>query len=221
MNTMNYTQALGMMSLGHVVKQQHFTSEEYFYMDTKGVVRDENGYDMTSWWKGEPWQDEGWSIANVSLETLTEINNTRFGEGWEEGAVSTNIGEDIAWQDMIDPRATGFYKERLVIVKGRTLANMTKATDVYALREVNMELDNDDLGVVGAERDDALDQDFQKLEEIACALMGGQIYCDSYDIYRGITPVAVKAAAMAVDYNTPKLRKGKGHNRLQKRGKKK
>lgn len=61
MNWLNWQQALEAMSNGCKVKHVHFTDDEYFWM-RNGTVRDENGYDMTRWYKGEPWQNEHWYI---------------------------------------------------------------------------------------------------------------------------------------------------------------
>lgn len=50
------------MSNGCKVKHVHFTDDEWFWM-RNGTVRDENGYDMTRWYKGEDWQNNMWYIV--------------------------------------------------------------------------------------------------------------------------------------------------------------
>ncbi|QYC52747.1 hypothetical protein [Klebsiella phage vB_KpnM_TU02] len=50
------------MSKGCIVKHEYFTDDEYFYM-RNGAIRDENGYDMTRWYKGESWQNEHWYVV--------------------------------------------------------------------------------------------------------------------------------------------------------------
>ena len=62
MNWLNWQEALEAMSKGCKVKHVHFTDDEYFLMKNK-VICDENGYDMTRWYKGESGQNEHWSIA--------------------------------------------------------------------------------------------------------------------------------------------------------------
>lgn len=58
---MNWQQALEAMSNGCKVKHFHFTDEEYFWM-RNGIIRDEHGYNMSSWYKGEDWQNTMWYI---------------------------------------------------------------------------------------------------------------------------------------------------------------
>ncbi|UYE90597.1 hypothetical protein CPT_pKp20_062 [Klebsiella phage pKp20] len=62
MNWLSWQEALEAMSKGCKVKHVHFTDDEYFLMKNK-VICDENGYDMTRWYKGESWQNEHWYIA--------------------------------------------------------------------------------------------------------------------------------------------------------------
>ncbi|AGE48152.1 hypothetical protein CPTAKMNP4_064 [Salmonella phage vB_SenM-AKM_NP4] len=46
---------------GKCIRHEYFTSDEYFIYDN-GTVRDNGGYDMTRWYKGEAWQDKGWYV---------------------------------------------------------------------------------------------------------------------------------------------------------------
>jgi hypothetical protein len=62
MNWLNWQEALEAMSKGCKVKHVHFTDDEYFLMKNN-VICDENGYDMTRWYKGEPWQNEHWYVV--------------------------------------------------------------------------------------------------------------------------------------------------------------
>lgn len=57
--------ALSMMILGHKVRNQYFTSNEYLHM-VDGVITSEDGYNFETWFrnirKGEEWKLTGWGI---------------------------------------------------------------------------------------------------------------------------------------------------------------
>lgn len=61
------TWALSMMILGHKVRNQYFTSDEYLHM-VDGVITSEDGYNFETWFRnirnGEEWKLTGWSIHN-------------------------------------------------------------------------------------------------------------------------------------------------------------
>lgn len=62
MYSLTYTQAVAMMEQGCKVKNEYFTGEEFFYMKNDRVV-DEAGYPMDDWFRGEPWQENGWMVV--------------------------------------------------------------------------------------------------------------------------------------------------------------
>lgn len=58
---MTWEEAKKVMNAGHKVRNKYFTKDEYFEMiDTRIVC--ERGYDMSSWYRNEDWQNEGWLI---------------------------------------------------------------------------------------------------------------------------------------------------------------
>lgn len=59
---MTYQEAVEMMKSGKRVRHAMFTSEEYFEMQ-HGTIIDENGYNMTCWYKGQGWQDTDWFVV--------------------------------------------------------------------------------------------------------------------------------------------------------------
>ncbi|UYL04452.1 hypothetical protein EPNKCIFM_00150 [Klebsiella phage KP13-16] len=70
MYELTWTQAQEAMREGKRVKNRHFTSEEFFYMED-GKIFDEHGYPMAGWDKGYDWQHEGWMI--LESETKDEL----------------------------------------------------------------------------------------------------------------------------------------------------
>ena len=63
---MTYEEALEAMKQGKKVRNENFTSDEFFEMKDGKVVC-EMGYPMAAWYKGEPWQKTGWSVFNETL----------------------------------------------------------------------------------------------------------------------------------------------------------
>ncbi len=63
---MTYEEAIEAMKQGKKVRNENFTSDEFFEMKDGRIVC-EMGYPMSSWYKGEPWQKTGWSIFNETL----------------------------------------------------------------------------------------------------------------------------------------------------------
>lgn len=61
MSKLTWKEAQQAMRKGKRVRNVHFTSDEWFEW-RDGAVRCEMGYDMTRWYRGEAWQDEGWSV---------------------------------------------------------------------------------------------------------------------------------------------------------------
>ena len=59
--------ALIMMLLGHKVRNEYFTSDEYLHM-VDGVITSEDGYNFENWFqdigKGKEWKCNGWSVYN-------------------------------------------------------------------------------------------------------------------------------------------------------------
>lgn len=62
-HNLNWEQAIKAMEKGKRVRNQHFTSEEWFEM-RDGRIYAEDGCPMTGWYRGDDWQKEGWSILN-------------------------------------------------------------------------------------------------------------------------------------------------------------
>ena len=63
---MTYEEAIEAMKQGKKVRNENFTSDEFFEMKDGRIVC-EMGYPMSSWYKGEPCQKTGWSIFNETL----------------------------------------------------------------------------------------------------------------------------------------------------------
>lgn len=61
MRKLTWEQAVGAMIEGHKVRNENFTSDEFFEMKDGKIVC-ELGYNMAKWYRGEAWQDEGWSV---------------------------------------------------------------------------------------------------------------------------------------------------------------
>lgn len=57
-----------MMLQGHKVRQEYFTKEEFLYIDERGVVMSEDGYDFNDWFfnitPATQWKLNGWSLHN-------------------------------------------------------------------------------------------------------------------------------------------------------------
>lgn len=47
---------------GVKIRNKHFTPEEFFEYKNGHLVC-EGGYNMSRWYKGYSWQDEGWSVV--------------------------------------------------------------------------------------------------------------------------------------------------------------
>lgn len=63
MGNMSWKEALEAMEKGKRVRNKYFTSEEWFEMRS-GRLYAEDGCSMTGWYRGEEWQNEGWSVLN-------------------------------------------------------------------------------------------------------------------------------------------------------------
>lgn len=66
-NYMTKDEAYIAMQDGKKVSREYFSFNEYIWMDDKGVIRSEEGYNFTEWWnKTEPLLDNGnknpWTI---------------------------------------------------------------------------------------------------------------------------------------------------------------
>lgn len=61
MSKLTWKEAQQAMREGKRVRNENFTSDEWFeWLD--GAIRCEMGYNMAGWYRGEAWQDEGWSV---------------------------------------------------------------------------------------------------------------------------------------------------------------
>lgn len=58
---LTWTEAKEAMKEGRRVEHRHFCGGEWFEM-RDGVILDEQGYNMETWFRGEAWQEEGWSV---------------------------------------------------------------------------------------------------------------------------------------------------------------
>lgn len=58
---MTYEEAIEAMKNGHRVRNENFTSDEFFEMKDGKIVC-EMGYPMDTWYRGYDWQKTGWSI---------------------------------------------------------------------------------------------------------------------------------------------------------------
>lgn len=58
---LTWTEAKEAMKEGRRVEHRHFCGGEWFEM-RDGVILDEHGYNMETWFRGEAWQEEGWSV---------------------------------------------------------------------------------------------------------------------------------------------------------------
>lgn len=60
---MTYNEAVQSMKEGNKVTHRHFTSDEFFKWNGHNIEC-ENGYDMTKWYRGDEWQNNGWRILS-------------------------------------------------------------------------------------------------------------------------------------------------------------
>lgn len=58
---LTWTEAKEAMKEGRRVEHRHFCGGEWLEM-RNGVILDEHGYNMETWFRGEAWQEEGWSV---------------------------------------------------------------------------------------------------------------------------------------------------------------
>lgn len=58
---LTWTEAKEAMKEGRRVEHSYFCGGEWFEM-RDGVILDEQGYNMETWFRGEAWQEEGWSV---------------------------------------------------------------------------------------------------------------------------------------------------------------
>lgn len=61
MKQMSWEEAKKAMREGKRVRNEYFTSDEWFEM-RGGVIYAEDSCPMGRWYCGEAWQDEGWSV---------------------------------------------------------------------------------------------------------------------------------------------------------------
>lgn len=61
MSKLTWKEAQQAMREGKRVRNQYFTSDEWFEM-VGGRIYAEDGCPMAGWYRGEAWQDEGWSV---------------------------------------------------------------------------------------------------------------------------------------------------------------
>lgn len=61
MQNMTWTEAKEAMQNGKRVKHEYFCRDEWFEMQY-GVILDEHGYNMSNWFRGEAWQEQGWFV---------------------------------------------------------------------------------------------------------------------------------------------------------------
>lgn len=64
MAKLNWKEAQQAMREGKRVRNQYFTSDEWFEM-VDGRIYAEDGCSMAGWYRGESWQDEGWSVVDA------------------------------------------------------------------------------------------------------------------------------------------------------------
>lgn len=60
---LSWPEALEAMEKGKAVRNEYFTSEEFFEM-RNGRIFAEDGCSMHDWYRGEDWQKTGWSVVN-------------------------------------------------------------------------------------------------------------------------------------------------------------
>lgn len=58
---LTWTEAKEAMKEGRRVEHRHFCGGEWFEM-RDGVILDEQGYNMETWFRGEAWQEGDWSV---------------------------------------------------------------------------------------------------------------------------------------------------------------
>lgn len=58
---LSWSEALEAMESGKVVRNEYFTSEEFFEM-RNGRIFAEDGCPMCGWYQGADWQQTGWSV---------------------------------------------------------------------------------------------------------------------------------------------------------------
>ncbi|MCJ8478622.1 hypothetical protein MOO17_11335 [Escherichia coli] len=58
---LTWTEAKEAMKEGRRVEHSYFCGGEWFEM-RDGVILDEHGYNMETWFRGEAWQEEDWSV---------------------------------------------------------------------------------------------------------------------------------------------------------------
>lgn len=60
---MSWEEAIDAMEKGLLVRNEYFTSKEFFEM-RNGRIFAEDGCPMAGWYQGEAWQNKGWSVVN-------------------------------------------------------------------------------------------------------------------------------------------------------------
>lgn len=71
MYNLTWTQAQEAMREGKRVRNSNFTVAEWFTMQGCSII-DEAGYSMEGWYRGEPWQDVGWTVIADEIAELTK-----------------------------------------------------------------------------------------------------------------------------------------------------
>ena len=75
---LTWTEAKEAMKEGRRVEHRHFCGGEWFEM-RDGVILDEQGYNMETWFRGEAWQEEGWSeIEEEDNKEEREMRGTKM-----------------------------------------------------------------------------------------------------------------------------------------------
>lgn len=60
---LSWSEAINAMEKGQLVRNQYFTSDEFFEM-RNGSIFAEDGCPMAGWYRGEYWQKEGWQVIS-------------------------------------------------------------------------------------------------------------------------------------------------------------
>lgn len=63
---MSWGDAIKAMEEGKRVRNQYFTSNEFFEMSNGNIIA-EDGCPMHGWYTGEPWQQVGWSVIEKQV----------------------------------------------------------------------------------------------------------------------------------------------------------
>lgn len=101
---LTWPEAKEAMKEGRRVEHSHFCGGEWFEMQY-GVILDEHGYNMSNWFKGEDWQEEGWSVIeeevdNTNEETFSsQVENFMFEGGTDFNSLEILVAASFATGD--------------------------------------------------------------------------------------------------------------------------